>query len=380
MKKWQKAIALTSAFVLVMTGCGKKTDTNATTQPTADGQKQTTQAAQTEARSDAKTPEAESAGGDGAVLTVYSPQADADRGPWISDRVKKDLGIDVEFLTATGGELSERLRAEKQNPQADIILGLVQTAMYQLKNEELLMPYTPSWAEGLPEVYKEKEGYFHSFWQTPIVISYNSDFISESDAPKSWLDLTDPKYKEMYNIGNTSSQTVRTFIIGMLWQYYDAASGDISEDGWNFLRDFFLNARTLPTGSDSWALMKDGTLPLVLSWFGGIQSKCELNEIPVAYVNPDGGTPIVAEAVGIIKGTKNEELAKKFVDWWGSAEVMSDYAAEFGQAPAHPAAIALCPDEVKKDAEMFTAQDIDWEVAAAKLDEWFEKIELEIMP
>ncbi len=313
-------------------------------------------------------------------LVVYSPQADADRGPWMVERAKQDLGIDVQFLAATGGELSERLRAEKSNPQADVVLGLVQTAMYQLKDEGILAPYIPTWTEGLPEVYKEKEGYFHSFWQTPIVLAYNSDFFTEETAPKGWLDLVNPEYKELYSIGGTGSQTVRVYLIGMLWNYIDPVTGDVSDEGWDFLTEFYANARTLPTGSDSWALMKDGTLPLVLSWFGGVKSKCELNEIPVEYVKPEGGTPVVAEAIGMVAGTKREELAKQFIEWWGSAEVMSAYAAEFGQAPAHPDAIALCPESVKEDALMFVAQDIDWEVASQKMDEWLQKIELDVMP
>lgn len=371
-KYLKKTMALLVSTVLLLTACGsspKPAEGNAV-QP------------QSSAASEPASQESSKGQGEALTgsLTVYSPQADTDRGPWISERVKTDLGIEVNFLCANGGEISERLIAEKSNPQADVVLGLVQSAMYQLKGEDILTPYAPGWAEGLPEVYKEREGYFHSFWQTPIVIAYNKDHMAVP--PTSWQDLIKPEYKELYSVGATSSQTVRTYIVGMLWPYYDEQTGDISDEGWNFLRELFSNARTLPTGGDTdiWALMKSGEMPLQLNWFGGVKAKCELNEIPVGYVTPAEGTPIVAEAIGIVKGTKNEELAKAFVDWWGSAEVMSAYAEEFGQAPAHPEAIALCPDSVKTDAELFKAQDIDWEAVSAKIDTWFEKIELEIMP
>lgn len=322
----------------------------------------------------------EQASNENGKLVVYSPQADADRGPWIEQKVKEDLGIEVEFLGADGADISERLIAEKGNPQADVVMGLVQTAMYQLKAEDVLTPYTPSWAEGLPEVYKEKEGYFYSFWQTPIVIGYNPDYVS--NPPAEWSDLINEEYNELYFIDSTGKQTIRTYIIGMLWNYYDESTGDITEEGWDFLRDLYSNSRTLPTGQDTdiWALMKSGEMPISLSWFGGVKSKCETYEIPVEYVVPENGTPVVAEAIGMINGCKNEELAQMFIEWWGSPETMAAYANEFGQAPVHPDAIAMCNDEVKEDAEMFTAQDIDWEVAAEKQDEWFEKIELEIMP
>lgn len=375
MKKFyaKRTLALLTSSILLLTGCGNAREA-ADNSNAVPAQESSTEQTDSTARESGETEEA------AGKLTIYSPQADTDRGPWISEKIKDDLGIEVNFLCANGGELSERLMAEKANPQADVVLGLVQTAMYQLKGEDILTAYVPSWAEGLPEVYKEKEGYFHSFWQTPIVISYNKDFVS--NPPASWQDLIKPEYKELYNIGATSSQTVRTYIVGMLWPYYDAQSGELSEEGWEFLRAAFENARTLPTGSDTdvWALMKSGEMPIQLNWFGGIKAKSELNEIPVGYVTPAEGTPIVAEAIGIVKGSKNEELAKKFVDWWGSAETMAAYAEEFGQAPAHPDAIALCPDVVKTDAEMFKAQEIDWEAVSGHIDAWFEKIELEIMP
>lgn len=315
------------------------------------------------------------------TIVVYSPQGDDERGKWIIDRAKKDTGIDVQFLAAGGGELADRLEAEKNNPQADVVMGLVQNAMYTLKSDDILEPYVPTWAEGLPDTYKDPDGYFHSFWQTPIVMAYNPDYMSEADAPSTWTDLADPKYKDKFAFGTTSSQTVRTYLVGILWNYYDSAKGDISDEGWDVLKKIYANAGTWPSSDDAvWKAFKDGEMAIMPNWFGGIVSNTKANDIPVEYVKPADGTPMVAEAIGIVKGTKQEENAKKFVDWWGSAEVMSDYAAEFGQAPAHPDAIDKCPDEIKEQATMFKAQDIDWEVVSEHLNDWMEKIELEIIP
>lgn len=313
------------------------------------------------------------------TLMVYSPQADADRGGWIKEHAEEALGFEVDFLCAAGNELADRLAAEKGNPQADVVLGLVQTAMYGLKSQDLLEQYTPSWAEGLPEVYQDKDGYFYEFWQTPIICGYNPDYVDA--APTSWQDLIKDEYTGKYIIGSTGSQTVRSYIIGMLWPYYDEETGEISEEGWDFLRTFYENAYELPgDDSDIWALFKDGTVPITLNWFGGAKSKSAEYGANIEYMTPESGTPVVSEGIGIVKGTDQLEKAQQFMDWWGDPETMAAYANEFGQAPAHPEAIELCNDEVKADAEMFIAQDIDWEVAAEKIPEWFEKIELEIMP
>lgn len=375
----KRLIAMLLALVLVLglAACGstaQKEDPAPSTSTTETPAAETETEAAPEAPAEAETPAAK------GTLTIYTPQADADRGPWIEEHAEAALGFDVELLGAGGSELAERLRAEKNNPQADVIMGLVQTAMYQLEDEGLLLQYTPSWAEGLPEAYKDPNGYFYSFWQTPIIIGYNPDFVT--NPPASWQDLIKDEYAGLYTIGNTSSQTVRTYIIGMLWPYYDEAAGDISEEGWDFLRTLYANAYALPadSNSDVWELFKNGTLPINLNWFGGSKSKSAAYEVPIEYVTPAEGTPVVAEGIGIVAGTDQEEMAKAFIEWWGSPENMAAYANEFGQAPAHPDAIAMCDDSVRADAEMFTAQNIDWQVCSKKMDDWFVKIELEIMP
>lgn len=372
MIKFKKMAAIFLAVSFTVSGCGS----NAEKEKVGTQEEATVEGATKE---NAGAEEKQSGGEE--TIVVYSPQGDELRGTWIKDKAKAELGLDIQFLCAGGGELSDRLVAEKNNPQADVVMGLAQNAMYKLKTEEILDVYEPAWVEGLPEVYKDKDGYFNSFWQTPIVIAYNPEFLSSDKAPKGWEDLNKPEYNGLYGIGTTSAQTTRTYLVGMLWKYYDAATGEISQEGWDFLSQVYENAGTLPSSdADIWKAFKDGELPILLWWYGGVVSNCEKNQIPVEYVKPESGTPVVAEAIGLVKGGKSQDGGKKFIDWFGSAEVMAAYAKEFGQAPASPEAIELCPEEIKETATMFTAQNIDWEVAAQNLDKWLEKIELEIMP
>lgn len=372
MIKFKKMAAIFLAVSFTISGCGSNAEKE------KDG-KQEEATVEDTTKENAGSEEKQNGGEE--TIVVYSPQGDELRGTWIKDKAKAELSLDIQFLCAGGGELSDRLVAEKNNPQADVVMGLAQTAMYKLKTEDILDVYEPAWVKGLPEVYRDKDGYFNSFWQTPIVIAYNPEFLSSDKAPKGWEDLNKPEYNGLYGIGATSAQTTRTYLVGMLWQYYDAETGDISQEGWDFLSQVYENAGTLPSSdADIWKAFKDGELPILPWWYGGVVSNCEKNQIPVEYVKPESGTPVVAEAIGLVKGGKSQDGGKKFIDWFGSAEVMAAYAKEFGQAPASPEAIALCPEEVKENATMFTAQNIDWEVAAQNLDKWLEKIELEIMP
>ena len=122
-------------------------------------------------------------------LVIYSPQG-GERAEWIAEQAAA-AGHEIEILNANGGELFDRLLAERNNPQADVVFGLVDASMALLKSEGLFQAHVPTWAEGLPEVYKGADGMIHKFWQTPIVLAYNADALDGSDAPKGWLDLTE---------------------------------------------------------------------------------------------------------------------------------------------------------------------------------------------
>ncbi len=154
----------------------------------------------------------------------------------------------------------------------------------------------------------------------------------------------------------------------------------MSEQGWSTLKAFYANARPTVEGVDAWRDVAGGATPVVISWFGGVVNNAAKNNIAMTYVDTDGGTPIVAESVGIMAGTRKIEASKAFVEWFGSPAFMAEYAAKFNQTPAHPEAIAKSPAQVQANAKLFRAQNLDWALVARNLDGWLKKVQLEIIP
>ncbi len=308
-------------------------------------------------------------------LVIYSPQG-GDRAVWIAEQAAA-AGHEIEILNAGGGELFDRLLAERANPQADVVFGLVDASMATLKAEGLFQAYVPAWADGLPEVYKGADGMVHKFWQTPIVIAYNADALAAEDAPKAWEDLTDPAYKGRYVIGSVAWQTTRAYLAGILARFLDE-NGDVTQEGWDFMADFYANGIVVNDGDAKTAAFQSGEAVIDLNWFGGAFRQADSLGYAVTLVDTTGGTPFIAEGIAIMDGTDQLDDAKAFVDWFGSAAFMSAYAAQFGQAPVHPDAIAASPTEVQEKALLVQPQDIDWDAIAPKLDGWLQKIELEI--
>ena len=55
--------------------------------------------------------------------------------------------VDVKWLDMGSQDVLDRLRSEKNNPQADIWWGAPSDLFEQAGEEGLLLPYRPSWAE-----------------------------------------------------------------------------------------------------------------------------------------------------------------------------------------------------------------------------------------
>lgn len=305
-------------------------------------------------------------------ITIYSPQG-GERAEWIAEQAEA-AGHEVSILNAGGGELYDRLLAEKNNPQADVVFGLVDTSMALLAAEGLFQPYTPAWADGLPAEYADPNGLVWKFWQTPIVLGINPERITAEDAPQSWLDLTDPEYAGHYVIGGLTSQTTRTYIAGMLARFLDE-NGEVTDEGWDFMRALYENGLV---DVDKTQVFQSGEAYIDLNWFGGAFRFADEIGYETTLIDTEGGTPVIAEGIAIMDGTDQLEQAQAFVEWFGSPDFMAAYATQFGQTPAHPDAIAMSPEEVQQNATLVTAQPIDWNAIAPKLDGWLQTIELEI--
>ena len=310
-------------------------------------------------------------------LVVYTPQA-PDRMAVLEERAEEALGFEIEFLTMGGGEVYDRLLAERNNPQADVVYGLIDFLMAGLKAEGMLMPYEPEFADGLPARFIDPDGYFYGYRQTPITLSYNTDLIAADDAPTSWLELAEPGYEGSFMIGSLRWQTTRAILAGLFSRFMDE-NGEISDEGWDWFERFYANAIVFEEGMNRPQMIASGETPFSLNHFLGVQRDAADGGYNYAYIDTDGGTPVVVERNGIVAGTDDFDRALAFLEFASSVDWQVENAELFGVIPVHPDAIARAPEEVRYNATLLTAQPIDWDLIAANLDGWLERIQLELL-
>ena len=150
-------------------------------------------------------------------LVVYSNSVSDGRGDWLKQKAA-EAGFKLEIVEAGGGDLLNRLVAEKNKPLADVVFGLNQMNFDTLKTNDLLVPYEPAWMNEIPEGSSEKENFYHPLVEQRIIMIYNKDVYTEETAPKDWTDLIEnPAFKGKYHVpANLGGGTNRSVVYGML--------------------------------------------------------------------------------------------------------------------------------------------------------------------
>ncbi|MCT4621932.1 MAG: extracellular solute-binding protein [Marinisporobacter sp.] len=292
---------------------------------------------------------------------------------YVATEFEKETGVKVEFLNFKG-ELPDRVRAEKGNPQSDVMYGAASSVFIELKKEDLFEKYIPTWAEGLKPSFKDEEGYWFGTIQTPVMLFYNSEVISEENAPKDWADLTKPEYKDQLVFRNALSSSARATFSSLIYQYDKI---DKMDDGWKFMSELDENTKKY-YGSGSLQFQALGRKEAGISYapLNAIVDNKMKNDLPLVVVDAESGSPIITDSIAMIKGAKNPNAAKAFVEFAGRHDIQAKLATEFNRMPTHPEGIKNSPEWMKE--KEYKMMDVDWSILSEKQSEWMQKWDTEI--
>jgi iron(III) transport system substrate-binding protein len=272
--------------------------------------------------------------GDGrTVLTVYSPH-----GKELLEYYEKGFeaahpAVDVQWVDMGSQEVLDRLRAEKANPQADLWFGATAEIFARGASEGLLDPYTPTWAGKVPADARDAGGRWFGTYLTPEVIAYNTHAVSESEAPKDWDEVLDPKWKGKVLIRDPiASGSMRAIFGGILGR--SIAQTGSTAAGWEWLRrldgntkEYVLNPALLYQKLGR----EEGTITLYdMPDIATLQVRTKL---PVGYVIPSSGTPVIVDAIAVVHGAKHPDVAKQFYEYVTTPAALNDAATKFLRIP-----------------------------------------------
>src|SRR6185436_9779129 len=127
-------------------------------------------------------------------LLIYTPHGQDLLKDFIARYQTEHKDVDVQFLDMGSRQILERVRAERNRPQADLWWGAAHTTFQTAADETLLASYRPTWADKVPASSHDPQDRWYGTYETPEVIVYNSDAVRPEDAPRDWDDVLDPKW------------------------------------------------------------------------------------------------------------------------------------------------------------------------------------------
>ena len=236
---------------------------------------------------------------------------------------------------------------------ADVLMVADPSYYLALKKQGLLLDYV---SKNQKDVIadKDKNGAWTAVRISNMIIAYNKDKVK--NPPKSWTDLTDPKWKGKIAMPNPMLSGTAYVAVGALsdklgWDYFKKlkANGLRVEEGNSAIQNKLL------TGEYAAAMILEENI---------LKLK-ETKHEPLEVVYPSDGIICVPSPIAIFNTTKNPDGAKALVDWWLSKEGqqavvkgwMHSVRGDVEPPTGAPKLSTLLPNAVKVNWEKLSTDD-----------------------
>jgi len=190
-----------------------------------------------------------------------------------------------------------------------------------LKEKGLLEKYGPENAAKMLDIYKDfdPDGTFFVSSSGMIAIGYNTAKLKESEAPKSWSELADPKWKDKITLGHPGfSGYVGTWVVTMRKLY-----------GWQFFEQLAKNNPQVGRSINDTVTMLNAGERLVSAGPVGTTMSSAQKGNPVAMSYPTDGTVLIIAPSAIMKGVKHPNAARLFMEYLLSAQASQIWVDHF---------------------------------------------------
>jgi iron(III) transport system substrate-binding protein len=232
----------------------------------------------------------------------------------------------VEFWRASENEVHQKITTEAKAGVYNVdIAGTEINLVADLKKTGLMKKYDwPNTAAWSPN-YKDRDGYWIARHILCVVVAYNTDLVSPAEAPKTWDDLLDPKWKGVISTDKDGGEWVL-----MLW----AAWG--KDKTLSYLKGLAKNNVVLGPGATA-------RTEMLAAGANKIDARLNLNRLleyqqkgaPIDWVRMD---PVLAKVtpIFIAERAPHPHAAMLFADWFTSSEGQQSYYDASGRLLPDP--------------------------------------------
>jgi iron(III) transport system substrate-binding protein len=267
-------------------------------------------------------------------LLIYSPHGKEMLESFERQYELAHPDVDVQWLDMGSQDAYDRVRTERENPQADIWWGAPSTTFAKAEAESLLERYVPTWAGAVDSTMKSGAGFWYGTFITPEVIMYNNRVLTPDAAPQDWDDLLDPRWAGKIIIrAPLGSGTMRTIFAALISREEERHGS--TDAGFQWLMKLDANTKSYVADPTQLYLKIAREEGLVTLWnLPDVLLQSGRNGYPFGYTIPRSGTPLLVDGIAIVRGTQHRADAEAFYEFVTSRDAMLQQAQEFGRVPA----------------------------------------------
>ncbi|KQT61879.1 MULTISPECIES: extracellular solute-binding protein [unclassified Aureimonas] len=276
------------------------------------------------------TPELEAAAkAEGKV--VFYTATDVTVAEKLADLFKQKYpGIAVQVERAGSERVFQRIGQEYSSGiySADVIETSDAVHFEYFKREGWLEPMVPEEvAAKWPADEKDPDGAFAAYRAHLSVLAYRTDLLPEAEAPKTWTDLLDPRFKGKMvkaHPGYSGTIMTATYVLSQLlgWEYFEKlGTQEVMQ----------VQSSTEPPkklGQGERALEVDGNEYNIFR----LQDEGQ----PIKIVYPAEGTPLAVGNAAVLKEAPNKNAAKLFYSFLFSKDAQQLNSDFGGLRSFHP--------------------------------------------
>ena len=271
---------------------------------------------------------------------------------------EKKYSTKVKVITAYSSDTLAQLKAQKNNPQFDVVhfSGGLETAA---AGEGLLSPIKPYELANYGQMYPFSvagigKGVGPMYKTAVIGILYNTE--KAKPAPTSWKDLANPAYANHVLITDAASNTYG--MLGMLMMNkVNGGTLDNINPALNFVKSILDRSTIVSKSPEIQQNFAQGNA-WIAAYAQDYASTLIKAGLPIKFLLPTEGGVVAPITVNLVAGRPNRDLALKFIDFSIRAEASQGWAEAMRYSPTNKT-VKLSPD--------VAAQVVYGEAAAKKL-------------
>ncbi len=235
--------------------------------------------------------------------------------------------LKVNLLRASGQVLYQRVMQEiGLNALQGDVISLSDTGGQQqeLKEAGHFMKYRPHRASEVYPMFQnaDPDDFYHVTTAALTVIVTNTKLVKPEDVPKSWLDLTDPKWKGKVAIGHPGFSSLATAWVAKMNALY----------GWSFMEKLAKNDTQVTRNiNDTTTLVTAGERQLGTTPAPSARPGVAKGN-PIGLVYPSDGALLAASPSGIAAVTKHPSGARLLMEFLLGPECAHVLVNDYGDS------------------------------------------------